>query len=214
MINRDAMIQAVEEHRKDKLPLEHYKEILKDFDPQVMAEGSACPYDKELKRFDVPLMSHHFYVSYPEGVITEEDGKECQDLHMMTLILRYLENAKPQEPTGVNINYRDVSGGNHYFKTFEGRCLKRLAFSFGHNPEGFKRAMEAVGAEPVKGGDFAYRFNFIGNRYVTAILWLADEEFPPEAQILFDQNVETAFDAEDLAVVGDVFISILKNSAK
>ncbi|MEG2643231.1 MAG: DUF3786 domain-containing protein, partial [Eubacterium sp.] len=214
MIDRKAILEAVEEHRKDKVPLEHYRSLLGQHDPQEMAAGSSCPYDEAEKSFDVVLMGKHYFVSYPKGIITMEDGTECQDMHMMTLILRYLENAKPMEPTGANIAYRDISGGNHYFKTFEGRCLKRLAFSFGHNPGGFKKAMAAVGAELVKGGDLAYRFRFIGNRYVTAILWLADEEFQPEAQVLFDENVLTAFDAEDLAVVGDVFISELKDYTK
>ena len=41
--------------------------------------------------------------------------------------------------------------------------------------------------------------------------WEKDEEFPPAANILFDQNIQFYFDAEDLAVVPDVAIDIIKN---
>ena len=50
--------------------------------------------------------------------------------------------------------------------------------------------------------------------YLTVILWLGDDEFPPESQILFDSNITSGFDAEDLAVMGDIFIPALKRLAK
>ena len=40
-------------------------------------------------------------------------------------------------------------------------------------------------------------------------VWNADEDFPPSAQILFSDNFHYAFDAEDMAYVGDVFIKLL-----
>lgn len=42
------------------------------------------------------------------------------------------------------------------------------------------------------------------------ILWAGDEEFPPSAQILFSDNFPLSFEAEDLAVVGDISIGTLK----
>ena len=40
-------------------------------------------------------------------------------------------------------------------------------------------------------------------------IWNADEEFPPSAQILFSDNFQYAFDADDMAYSGDIFIKIL-----
>ena len=46
------------------------------------------------------------------------------------------------------------------------------------------------------------------------ILWEGDEEFPPSSQILFSDNFPVAFQAEDMAVVGDISINMLKALAK
>lgn len=46
---------------------------------------------------------------------------------------------------------------------------------------------------------------------VRLILWEGDDEFPPSAQILFSDNFPVAFtQGEDMAVVGDVTIDMLK----
>lgn len=211
MIERAAIKEIIDSQRKDKIPMEHYMAHLKDYDPLEMARKSTCPYDEQRHCFTVNVMDDWYEVSYPEGIITHKGAAPCEDMHLMTLILRYLENAREMAPTGKNINYRDVPGGNHYYKTFEGRCIKRLAFSFGNDLEKFEAVMQQTKSERVHYGDLAYRFCFMGNRYVTAILWMGDDEFPPQAQILFDENITAAFDAEDMAVVGDVFIGWLKN---
>ncbi|MBR4755026.1 MAG: DUF3786 domain-containing protein, partial [Lachnospiraceae bacterium] len=46
--------------------------------------------------------------------------------------------------------------------------------------------------------------------YLYFILWAADDEFPPSSQILFSDNFEYAFKAEDMAVVGDISIGAMK----
>lgn len=74
--------------------------------------------------------------------------------------------------------------------------------------------MEDMGAERVKMGDCAYRFEFINNLYMTFILWEGDDEFPPSAQILFDNNFPFAFSAEDVAVIGDVSIEYVSRRMK
>ena len=58
--------------------------------------------------------------------------------------------------------------------------------------------------------DVSYEFEFINDYYVRFILWAGDEEFPPSAQILFSDNFPLSFEAEDLAVVGDIYIGTLK----
>ena len=42
------------------------------------------------------------------------------------------------------------------------------------------------------------------------LLWLADEEFPPNAQILFSDNFRYAFTAEDMANIGDIVLNRMK----
>lgn len=204
---------AIEEKRKDKIPYEYNKSIFKNFNPEKMAQNTGCIYNKEKREFIVRLMGENIIVKYPSGEVLKEDGKPIEKYPPKTLILRYLMNAKGVAPLDKNITYRDVDGGNMYYNNFYGRCLLRLAKTFGNNIERFKAALEKVGAEKVSMGDVAYKFEFLNNIYVTFALWEGDEEFPPSSQILFNGNVPFYFSAEDLAVVGDVSIGTITNLA-
>lgn len=204
---------AVEEKRKDKLPYEHYKSILKNFDPEVIVQNTGCTYDKEKSEFIIRLMGENVIVKYPSGEVFKEDGSEIQKYPPKTLILRYLINARGVKPINKDITYRDVDGGNVYYNNFYGRCLLRLSKTFGNNVEKFMSVFEKLGAERVNMGDAAYKFEFLNNIFVTFALWKGDEEFPASSQILFDGNVPFYFTAEDLAVVGDVSIGTITGLA-
>ena len=40
--------------------------------------------------------------------------------------------------------------------------------------------------------------------------WEGDDEFPPNAQVIYSDNFEEGFAAEDRVVVGDILISTIK----
>ena len=208
MILRDD--EAIAEKRKDKIPYDHYRLLLKEEDPKVIQKNCNCLYDEEKQVFTVRVMGDSYSIYYPDGEVRNNKDEDFDNYKLKTMILRFLINAKGVPSTGESIAYRDVSGGNAYFACFQGRCLKRLAFTFNHDPEGLKKAMAKINAEPQDKGDLSWRFEFINEMYMTIILWFGDDEFPPESQILFDANFPSVFSAEDMAVMGDIFIPILK----
>ena len=67
-----------------------------------------------------------------------------------------------------------------------------------------------MGAEPVKHGDAGYLFNLIGEYKMQILVWAGDDEFPPNAQILYSDNFTDGFAAEDRVVAGDILISSIK----
>ena len=74
----------------------------------------------------------------------------------------------------------------------------------------FQSIMERLGGVRIEYGDCGYEFEFMNNLRLRFILWAGDDEFPPSAQILFADNFSAAFHGEDMAVVGDVSIGVLK----
>jgi hypothetical protein len=68
----------------------------------------------------------------------------------------------------------------------------------------------AEGASAPAVNHAAYRFEFSSGLFMSFFIWAADEEFPPSAQILFDDNFPSAFSAEDLAAAGAVALDHLK----
>ena len=100
--------------------------------------------------------------------------------------------------------------GEVYLRQFDGRCIKRLAFTYGNRLKDFKEIMEHIHAVPVDYGDIAYQVEIFPGYVVQMILWEGDDEFPPSSQILFSDNFPVSFAAEDMAVMGDVIIGSLK----
>jgi hypothetical protein len=129
------------------------------------------------------------------------------------LILRYLCEGRYRKETGKRLSYNEIPWGPVYYRNFDGRCLKRLAYGLGGDIPRFRRIIEAapgLKAERLPQGDAGYRIEFLSGLFISLILYAADEEFPPSSQILFDDNFVSAFSAEDLAVVGELVIDSLK----
>jgi hypothetical protein len=133
------------------------------------------------------------------------------------LLCRYLCEGKYFESRGKRLSYNEVPSGPLYYRNFEGRVLKRAAHAFGNDLARFRRIVEQVPGLRFESLDAedreyraGYRFEFLNGFFISMLIWAGDEEFPPSAQMLFDDNVVFAFTAEDLAVVGEVVIRRLK----
>ena len=68
-----------------------------------------------------------------------------------------------------------------------------------------------MGAEPLKHGDAGYQFDLIGGYMMQILVWEGDDEFPPNAQIIYSDNFADGFAAEDRVVAGDILISTIKS---
>lgn len=63
----------------------------------------------------------------------------------------YLREAEGLKHTG------KCPGERIYLRQFDGRCIKRLAFTYGNRLKDFKEIMEHIHAVPVDHGDIAYQ---------------------------------------------------------
>ena len=88
--------------------------------------------------------------------------------------------------------------------------LTRAAFTFGTRLAAFRSACEKMGAVAVNHGDAGFEFSFLDDYRIQILVWEGDEEFPPNAQVLYSDNFAQGFAAEDRVVAGDILISTIK----
>lgn len=204
-------LKAVQEDRQGKVPFLFIRDKYKDCDPLRMAELSGTIFDEIKKEFIVEFMSKKYIVTFPEGrIFDKESNNEVEAYTIKTIILRYLVNAKGILATGKDITYKEIPGGHVYYSNFYHRTILKLAKIYGKDLEAFHKAAKNIGGKKVEIGNAAYRFKFLNQVYITFIIWEGDDEVPSSANILFDLNTPYYFDAEDLAVVGEIAIAILK----
>lgn len=200
---------------KEQRPYEYYLKTYQEIDPKEISEKTGFFYDEEKKVFTVVFMGSTYEISFPDYKISHrEDEKGVYPLeeamNAKIFMVRYLSEKAKAPSSGKFLTYREVPWGEVYFRQFQGRCLMRLAFSYGNKLEAFKKVMTAMGAKPLEQGDCAFELEFMEGFFIRLILWEGDDEFPPSSQILFSDNFAVTFAAEDLAVAGDICINMMK----
>ena len=200
---------------KEQRPYEYYLKTYQEIDPKEISERTGFFYDEEKKVFTVVFMGSTYEISFPDYKIShKEDEKGVYPLeeamNAKIFMVRYLSEKAKAPSSGKFLTYREVPWGEVYFRQFQGRCLMRLAFSYGNKLEAFKKVMTAMGAKPLEQGDCAFELEFMEGFFIRLILWEGDDEFPPSSQILFSDNFAVTFAAEDLAVAGEICINKMK----
>ena len=198
------------ENHKEEVPFSYYEGLFQKLDPLDAAQR--LPDVKwDGKEFYVNLLGKEYGISHPEYQIRAVDGSALPPLPTQTFLLRYLLEGKKVMSTGNWLTFREMPWGELYIKPYTGRVLTRAAFTFGTRVEAFQKAAEAMGAEKVSHGDAGYVFNLIGDYKMQILVWAGDDEFPPNAQVLYSDNFADGFAAEDRVVAGDILISVIKS---
>ena len=197
------------ENHKEEVPFAHYEEKFRALDaaeavkrlPDVAWDG---------KEFTVTLLGRSFAISHPEYAIRALDGGAVPPLPTQTFLLRYLLESKCVSWGGTWKTFREMLWGEMYIKPYTGRVLTRAAFTFGFRVAAFKAAAEKLGARALPHGDAGFEFDLIGGYKMQILVWEGDDEFPPNAQVIYSDNFAEGFAAEDRVVAGDILISTIK----
>ena len=208
--NNEVHRMQIENH-KEEVPFVHYEALFRELDPQdAQLRLKGIKWDG--KEFYVNLLGREYAISHPDYSIRALDGGKLPPLPVQTFLLRYLLESKNVPWLGQWKTFREMPWGEMYIKPFTGRALSRAAFTFGFKLDALRGACERMGAQPVSHGDVGYQFNFIGGYKMQLLVWAGDDEFPPNAQVLYSDNFAQGFAAEDRVVAGDILISVIKGN--
>ena len=197
------------ENNKEEVPFSHYEEQFRSLEPAAAVSRTGVKWDG--KEFYVNLLGREFAIAHPDYAIRAVDGGALPPLPTQTFLLRYLLEAKELTWNGEWKTFREMPWGELYIKPYTGRVLTRAAFTFGTRVAKFRAACEKMGATAVKHGDAGFLFDLVGNFHMQILVWEGDDEFPPNAQILYSDNFAEGFAAEDRVVAGDILISTIKS---
>jgi hypothetical protein len=130
-----------------------------------------------------------------------EAGSEDIDLKDRILILHYIITAEGTPNTGKLIGFKQVPGGLFEYASLSREVLAPLLDQFGKEPERLVEAAANLGGSEAGYGDTAVSIKAFPNVPVVIVLWRGDDEFPPNASILFDSTVSNYLSTEDMSVL-------------
>ena len=196
------------ENHKEEVPFAHYESLFRALDPQEAAARTGAKWDG--KEFFVTLLGTEYAIAYPDYAIRCVGEGKLPPLPTQTFLLRYLLECKQAPWRGEWKTFREMPWGEMYIKPYTGRVLTRAAFTFGFRLAAFSAACEKLGGVKLSHGDAGYEFTLIGDYKIRILVWEGDDEFPPNAQVIYSDNFAEGFAAEDRVVAGDILISVIK----
>lgn len=195
---------AEEDLKKYRDALEHSKQkFAKRSLPNILELSGAESHGESdlLIRYGGKL----YQVKYPEGEITPFESKEGDHRVEITdqiLILQYLTEVCGVPPQGKWISFRELPWGNNHYAAFKLEAMDPLAKRFGSSPAEFEFACQKLGGKKLDIGDLSFSITALPRLQLAFILWLADEEFPAQANILYDAAASLHLNTEGLEVLG------------
>jgi hypothetical protein len=162
---------------------------------RLSSEGRVC----------VDMLGDEFCVDREARTVTW-NGKEAPPFFSV-LILHYLADLSPATPSGEWMSFRELEGGDFYFPAFAARTTQRLKTTFAGREKELLAIAAKLGGEPVEFGDAAAKFRVLPNALIALVLHEACEDFPNEANVLFDSTCRAILPTEDLAVAASLLVS-------
>lgn len=170
---------------------------------EAIASRSGFPLESDTV-CNVGFLDKTYLIRYPEFEFTEitnVNGAASKEIPLQeqVLILHYMMAETDARPSGKWVAYREIPGASFYFGPFTKRAIDPLKKVFGNDLSGFRTASAKLAGKPISDGDAGFEFSIFPKVPVRLIVWEGDEEFAPEAGILFDESVGYILPVEDVA---------------
>ncbi len=181
----------------EKLSKESFENIVK-------RSGFETLRDNVLK---VPFLDRVYQVHFPDFEFKNVSEKETAvPIQEQVLILHYLMAESTKKLTGNWIAYREITEASFYFSAFVKRAIDPLKKVFGRNIPGLSKTAKYTNGKAIDFGDVAFEFKVFPKVPLQLILWEGDDEFPPEANILFDETIGEILSPEDVAWLSGMLV--------
>jgi hypothetical protein len=170
-------------------------ETLATLDPEEVCRRSDAVYDYTSGLYTLKSFGRDFQVSPLEKKILPRSPDDEIFLRKLGYFFNlsvtgYLAIARDVALTGRLVNPVNMKSGQLFFRGSHVLPLDRVAEKYAGDSEGFlKRGME-LGGQKLEHGDASVKLFPLPRVPVVQVLWVADDEFPARANLLFDSSCE------------------------
>ena len=155
----------------------------------------------------VPFLNRVFRVHFPDFEFSDHTDADIEvPIQEQILILHYMLAPQAHPLTGQWLAYREIPGASFYFSAFVKRAIDPLKNVFGQNLSGLSQAAAVLNGRSIEAGDIGFEFDVLPKVPLQLILYAADEEFPAEANILFDRTIGEILSPEDIAWLAGMLV--------
>lgn len=173
----------------------------KEIEEHCRKSGALFQTGAEGNKIVIDYLHQTYRINLPEVNISIQDDETPVELRDKILILHYLNQAKGTPLSNRIIAYQELQEGANYYPTFFKRAVTPLIENFGLAPQKLETVSSRLGGHRVDYGDIAVAIPAFPRVPITLVLWKGDEEFPPNANILFDSTIQDYLPLEDIIIL-------------
>ena len=196
---------------------ETYRQAKDEFaasSPERMAMLSGAEYDPVKKEIKVVYLNRIYSFSHQDGRITCPHDPVDMPLEEQSLILQYLVQATGVPLSKRWISYAELPNGMLHDRPFRVEAFEPLARAFGGQMGSLLRVARELGGQEIGMGDIGVVIPVLPRIPVAVIFWVADEEFPARANMIFDASASHYLSTAALYVLGSVVARRLLKTAR
>lgn len=157
--------------------------------------------------FRIPFLDRVYLAGFPDFNFTDEAHADKEvPIQEQVIILHYLMGVSQAQLSGNRIAYREIPGASFYNSAFVKRAIDPLKKVFGSDIDKFKKAAGYLNGTASEPGDAGFEFAVLPKAPLQLILWEQDDEFPAEANILFDELTGKILSPEDAAWLAGMLV--------
>lgn len=180
-----------------KDPFAEPSQFIRESDPIEIAERASVPFENS--EFKLSLMRWDLYISHPDLGFRAPQFLDTYVVKLLAVL--YLANARATQLANQWVPYRELKDGLFYAKTFSDTVEDRLCHRFGSDIDSMRAACLALGGREVDQGDMGMVIRTFPRLPLLFILWRGDEEFEPNARVLFDASATNYLNAFELRML-------------
>ncbi len=169
---------------------------------EMLAEG----------RYALPVLDATMHIDLSEGSVLLDDGRNV-GLGWQIPVLHYLSAPAYWPESAGWMAFADFQHLRGYEPVYRGRVLGRLCGTAGRTEEGFIEACQRLNATPIDKGDLGFQFPVFPQITLAVAWYRPDDDFPPDATILYPDNILTFLPLEDVIVLAECLVARLSGKA-
>jgi hypothetical protein len=158
------------------------------------------------KRVRMPYLGHTYTLTLNDDTILFDDASGPLKIPDQVLLLHYLITARGVPVVEEWITFREVPSGSFYYAAFVKRAIAPLGKYFGGRPSVLGEVARVIGQVSPFPGDMALKIFALPRVPIVLSLWHGDEEFPPEANLYFDQSISSYLSTDEIAYLSGAVV--------
>lgn len=156
--------------------------------------------------YSVRFLADNYAISVKHKRLSLQSCDIPVKTHLSILILHYLIRKLKGLPLvkGEWVSFKELSGGQGYYPVFQKRVIDPIQSKYRTGPEALLESSGRFKAKRAELADVSVILDVLDSVPILITFWRGDEEFGPQANVLFDKSISEILCTEDIVVLAEI----------